>query len=511
MALPMLSCGGSKGAAGMQAYEIGEYDRAEKLLASAAQREENRYLRGQYSYYLAECYRRKALYKKAATQYNRAIRANFADPDILLLMGDCLRACGDFDGAADAYARHLVKQENDLRAKNGNTSLKLAQQEQVRMEQYDYREAPDSGYVVQLARPFNSKYSDYSPAFAGDDYEVVYFTSMRVPNRRKKMNRITGQGNSNIYTSFIDGRGQWIAPEPLEEPFSTQIDDGTPSFSADGKTMFFTRCPYNDELPNNAECYMTQRSGGRWTEPMRIIPGNDSTMMVAHPAISPDGSELFFVSDRKGGIGGKDIYVSHLSADGAWGEAENLGAMVNTRGDELFPYVRADGSLYFASDGHVGLGGLDIYCTKKNEAGRYEVTNLGFPINSTADDFGIVFRGMRESGFFCSNRGNAKGIDNIYSFELPELVFMLEGMLKDAKGQIPKKAFVRLVGSDGTNVKLRPAEDGRFGQTLNKDTDYILLLGAPGFENQRHTLSTKGKARSTTLTINATLQNANIE
>lgn len=508
VALAAMSCGGNKGVAGMQAYELGEYDRAQKYLISAYQGEKNRYLKGQYAFCLAECYRHKGLYKKAASAYNRAVRANYADADALLRMGDCLRACGDTEGAAEAYAKYLIKKEGDLQAKAGVKSAQLLEQEKATMEAYDYKAAPDSGYVVQLAKAFNSKYSDYSLTFAGDDYDVVYFTSMRVAKRRRKMNRITGQGNSNIYTSFIDGKGEWTIPEALEEPFATQIDDGTPSVSADGKTMYFTRCPYTPDAENNAECYEVKRSGGRWGEPKRIIPGGDSAMMVAHPAISPDGNSLYFVSDKAGGIGGKDIYVTTKGDDGEWTTAENLGAMINTKGDEMFPYMRADGTLYFASTGHVGYGGLDIYRATQNETGRYVVENMGFPINSAGDDFGISFRGTKEEGFFSSNRANAKGIDNIYSFALPELVFMLEGSVTDPDGKAISGAFVRLVGTDGTNVKIRPTEDGRIGQTLDRDADYIVLCGAPGYMNQKHSLSTRGMGRSTTLQLKIRLQNA---
>ncbi len=508
VALLATSCRGGKGAKGMKAYEIGEYDRAQKMLQDAYRSEDNRAEKAKYCFYLAESYRHLGLYKKAASSYNRAVRYHYSDDMALLHMGDCYRAAGDFSSAADAYARYLVKHENSLQAKDGMRSCKLLEAKLPEIEAYNYKIAPDSGYIVALAKPFNSKYSDYSPTYAGDDFETIYFTSMRVAKRRKKMNRITGQGNSNIFFTQIEANGEWGVPEALDDPFSTQIDDGTPSLTADGKTMYFTRCPYNPEAENNAEAYEVRRSGGRWGEPVRVIPGGDSTMMVAHPAISPDGNTLYFVSDKEKGIGGKDIYSTEKLEDGSWSEAQNLGAMINTKGDELFPYVHTDGTLYFASNGHIGLGGLDIYRARKNENGRYEVENMGFPINSPSDDFGITFKGMRDEGYFTSTRSNAKGIDNIYSFRLPEVVFMLEGNVHDAAGKVPNRSIVRIVGSDGTNIKISPNADGVFGQMLNRDVDYVLLCGAKGYENQKHTFSTRDKGRSETIKLNISLKNA---
>ncbi len=501
------SCGGSKGAAGIKAYELGEYDKAQRILLKAYQKEDDRYEKGRYSFYLGECYRNLRLFKKAASAYNRSVRYRYKDDNALMYMGDCYRAAGDYSQAADAYAAYLVKHENNLQAKDGMASCKILEATLPQIESYSYKEAPDSGYVVTLARTFNSKYSDYSPMFAGDDYEVLYFTSMRVAKRRKKMNRITGQGNSNLYMSQIGIDGNWEKPEPLEDPFATEYDDGTPSFSADGKTLYFTRCPYNPLGESTAEAYEVRRSGGRWGEPTRIFPGGDSIMMVAHPAIAPDGNTLYFVSDKEKGYGGKDIYVTEKQTDGSWGEARNLGALINTKGDEMFPYVHADGTLYFASNGHVGLGGLDIYRVRTTETGRYEVENMGFPINSPSDDFGITFKGMREEGFFTSGRASGKGIDNIYSFSLPEVTFMLEGSVRDALGNVPRKAVVRIIGSDGTNIKLSPNDDGAFGQTLNRDVDYILFCGAKGFENQKFNFSTKNRGRSETITYNISLRN----
>ena len=502
----LTACSGGKGAAGLKAYNIGEYDRAQKYLEKAVSTEKQRFAKGQYAFYLAECYRRKCYFKKAASNYKLAIRNKYTDDTALLHMGDCLRAAGDFEKANEAYALYLQKHTGDLLAQTAVRSSKLAEGQWDALQAYDYKNAPDSGYVIHLAKPFNSKYSDYCAAYVDDDYDVVYFTSMRLPKKRKKVNRVTGQGNSSIYMSRVDGRGDWTDPEVLPDPFSTQIDEGTPSLTSDGKTMFFTRCPYDATQMNTAQCFEISRKGGRWGDPVRVIPGGDSTIMVAHPAISPDGNTLYFVSDCDGGIGGKDIYLTNRNVDGSWGPPQNLGGLINTKGDEMFPYVRDNGILYFSSNGHVGYGGLDIYKATITETGRYEVTNLGTPINSGGDDFGIVFMGNREAGLLSSNRKGNKGIDKLYTFELPEIVLQAEGRVVDSNGSIPEKAFVRVVGSDGTNNKIRVSDDGNFYIHLDKDTEYILLCGARGCINKKLTISTFGRGKSETLKLDVALE-----
>lgn len=502
------ACSGGKGVAAWKSFEIGEYDKSLYLFAKAYSAEKNKYSKGEYAYYTAECYRIKGMNKKAASAYNKAIRNKYNRDDAWLKMGDCLRASGDFEGAREAYEMYLTKNSTSLLAQNGLASCNIAEPQWKVINEYDYKEAPDSGYVMSVAKQFSSKFSDYCPAYVGEDYDIVYFTSMRTAKKRRRMNRITGQGNSTIYMTRIDGQDVWTTPEVLEDPFSSQIDDGTPSLTPDGKVMYFTRCPYSPSQPNTAECYEVKRSGGRWGDPIRVIPGGDSTMMVAHPAISPDGNTLYFVSDIDGGIGGKDIYKTEKTTDGKWSKAVNLGAIINTRGDEMFPYVRNNGTLYFSSDGHPGYGRLDIFKAEKRETGQYVVKNLGVPLNSNGDDFGIIFAGNKEEGFLSSNRVGAKGIDKIYKFSLPEVVLMLEGKIKAIDGSVPQKCFVRIIGTDGSNNKIRSTDNGSFGQTLDTDVDYIILCGAKGYINKKITISTRGKSRSETLNLDVTLEPA---
>jgi len=506
ISLILCACGANKATKARKAYEIGEYDRAEKLLVKAVKSEKVKTNKALYAFYLAECYRMKGLYKKAASQYTVALKNKYKDNDLYLYIADCYLAAGQPDKAEENYI--LYKTVASTKASIADAGIRSCQQVRANalaLKEYDYKNPPDSGYIIAPLKAFNSKSSDYCPAFVGDDYDVVYFTSMRSVKKRSKTNRVTGQTNSSIYMSKIDGGGEWTEPERLDDPFSTKFDDGTPSLTSDGKTMYFTRCPYDPTKENNAECYEIRRSGGRWSDPVRVIPGGDSTMMVAHPAISPDGQTLYFVSDKKGSIGGKDIWYTTKQTDGSWSEAVNAGGIVNTRGDEMFPYVRENDDLYFSSNGHVGFGGLDIYKATRTETGRFEVTNMGLPINSSADDFGIVFKGNKEEGLFTSGRQKA-GIDHIFSFILPEVVLMCDGKLTDNQGNLVKRAYIKVIGSDGTNLKLRPNDNGIFGFRAEADVLYLIQCGARGFISQKMTVDMRGKSRSETVSLNVKLE-----
>ena len=494
----LCGCGGQKGLKARKSYDIGEYDRAEKFLKSAAAGEKNKYLKSEYQFFLGECYRIKNQPKKAAGAYGRAIRYKYPDNIALLRMADCYRAAADYPKAVEAYEQYLKIVGSSPIAENGLASCRLAARE---------ADADAATYIISKEKAFSSKYSDYAPCFASDDnYEIVYFTSMRTDKKARRRNRVTGQGNSAILTSKIDGKGEWTEPEKLGEPFSSTFDDGTPSLTADGKTMFFTRCPYDPTKANTAEVYESTRSGGRWSDPVRVVPGGDSTMMVAHPAIAPDGRTLYFVSDADGGIGGKDIYRTTRTESG-WSPAENMGAIINTQGDEMFPFVRADGTLYFCSNGQVGYGGLDIFRVERADDGSApRVINLGQPINSTGDDFGICFKGNADEGLFSSSRAGTKGIDDIYSFVLQPVEVTLEGAVTLADGKPAKGAFVRIVSKSGINERISPAADGSFALTLERDTEYILMVGAPGCFNSKVTFSTFDIRTSKTLTEKITLR-----
>ena len=483
---------GNKFSAGKKAYEIGEYHKAVPLFKKAYSREKNRYAKGEISFYLGECYRRINLPAKAASAYSKSVRYKYEDKEAGLFLAESYRKTGKYEKALAAYEKYTEDVTRDVRAANGIKSCKMAMSDTT-----------TGRYEVEKIKVLNSKFSDFSPVYSGQDFDQLYFTSMRTEKKKRKRNHITGQGGADIYFSHIDAKGNWTKPEPLDEPVNTSFDEGTGSLTSDGKTMYFTRCRYEKESAVEPEIYRMERSGGRWSEPEKVNLGIDSVMM-AHPAISPDGSVLYFVSDMKGGKGGKDIWVSNKNEEG-WSRPVNMGPDINTPGDEMFPYVRADGTLYFSSDTHVGYGGLDLFRATKKETKYGEiwvVTNLGPSINTFADDFGIAFKDMNEEGMLSSSRGSLRGIDNLYSFVLPKLEFGIEGSVLSSKtGEPVPGAYLRLIGTDGTNIKMTIQEDGDFNLKLKPKTEYVLLIAAKGYFNHKEKISTVNETENHTYSL----------
>ena len=232
----------------------------------------------------------------------------------------------------------------------------------------------------------------------------------------------------------------------------------------------------------------------------RVNIVKDSITALGHPSISPDGKYLYFVSDAVGGFGGKDIYRCKISGSET-GPMENLGEEINTSGDEMFPYVRDSVTLYFASNGHPGMGGLDLFKATKDSLGNWSVENMGFPINSSSDDFGITFEGKKEKGFFSSNRNDAKGFDHLYSFEKPVITVHIEGFVNDVDEYPIENAIVRIVGRDGLNAKVPTKKDGSYQVELERDIKYVMMASAQGYLNQNYELHTSPEEKNETYIV----------
>jgi peptidoglycan-associated lipoprotein len=494
--LLLSGCGaGNKLGAAKKAYEVGEYRRAATLYKSAYAAEKNKYKKGEISYYMGECYRRTNLASKATSAYSRAVRNGYTEGNAGLHLANSYLKTGKIADAKTAFENYTRAFPKDELGWVGLKSCELA----------SAAEKP-SRYKIEKAGELGSKYSDYSPVLTGNDNDIIYFSSMRTDKKQKKVNKITGQGTSHIYWSTIDSKGKWRSPEKVDEPVNSLFDEGALSITADGREMFITRCRFDNTKPVGAEIYSLKREGGRWSEPQKVAIGADSTAWdYAHPAISPDGSRLYFVSNMPDGIGGKDIWMIERKEGGEWGAPVNLGSEINTTADEMFPSVKADGVLYFSSEGRPGYGGLDIFKAVQLKNDKWEVTNIGRPLNSEADDFGITFKGTAEEGFLTSARGNLKGIDRLYRFILPVVEFRMDVEVADDKSREPiKNASVRLIGSDGTNLRL-PVVDGVVTSRLSGNTDYVMLVSGPGFFNRKQNFTTVGLEESKTFSFNMAL------
>ena len=251
--------------------------------------------------------------------------------------------------------------------------------------------------------------------------------------------------------------------------------------------MYLTQCSSDPSYPRYAKIMKSSRSDAAWSKPSDVQLTRDTLSSYAHPAISPDGEWLYFTSDMPGGQGGLDIWRVRLSSNGLGG-VENLGPIINTPGDEEFPTFRPNGDLYFSSNGHPGMGGLDIFIATVGDNGKWQLEHPGYPLNSQGDDFGMTFEGPHNRGFFCSNRGDGRGWDHIFSFEKPEIIQTVKGWVYERDGYELPAAQVYMVGNDGTNEKFSVQSDGSFERVLTPGVDYVFLATCRGYLNHKEEL-----------------------
>ena len=483
-------------------YAIGEYYEAGEMYRQIYRRipSKDKRLRAHVAFQQGESYR-ILNNSRAASAYKNAIKYHYPDSIMYLHYAQVLQYQGKYKDAIKQYDIYLTTYPTDYVAQAGKYGC---------MQTEQWKKQP-SRYKVALAKEFNEKRtSNFAPAFMTEDGDALVFTSNRQEkstDKKKKLRTspVTGAATFNLYSTRKNAAGEWedimLCEGLYQEPEDNTEEEGGSAktssaelgvccFSPDGKTMYFTySCPVNGQ-DLGAKIYTSTRASGEWGEGQELKLYADSSITVGHPTLNAYGDTLYFVSDAPGGYGGKDIYMAIL--DGSdWTDIQNLGPQINTADDELYPHFRADGRLYFASKGHPGYGGLDLFYAVRRDS-VWDLFNMGVPFNSANDDFGITFAGVTEQGFFSSNRGQKRGYDQIYSFYLPEMEFIVEGTIMDNNSEPLGDAHIRLVGDDGTNVKAQIRRDGTYRLKLNKDTRYVMLATARGYLNQKQQLATTG-------------------
>jgi len=466
-------------------YALGEYfDAATQYRRAYAQTPvKERKLRGQRALKLADCYRRINYTQRAIAAYRNALRYGQQDSMTSLYLGQQLLKNANYKEAGKVFDDMLV---DSVAAQSPAFAKILAQNGKRSAQGAPVWKQEGSRYTVKRENIFNSRRAEYSPVLGGDTYDRLYFTSTRNEATGDELSGITGTKNADIFMSQKDEQGKWQRPQVIDSELNSNDDEGACCLTPDGHTMYLTVCKTDNNYPRYAKIASSRRSDAAWTKAQEVELTRDTLSLFAHPAVSPDGKWLYFVSDMPGGEGGKDIWRVRLS-ETSMGGVENLGAPVNTPGDELFPTFRPNGDLYFSSNGHEGMGGLDIYIAKPNAFG-WQLEHPGFPLNSQGDDFGMTFEGMLNKGFFSSNRGDAHGWDHIYSFENPEIIQTVKGWVYEQEGYELPQAIVYLVGNDGTNLKLSVKGDGSFTQQIKPNVDYVLLGTCVGYLNHKEEL-----------------------
>lgn len=473
--LLVAGCGGARMAQAEAQWERGEYNDAaatyRKVYNRLSPRKE-RAERGKVAFRMGECYEKLNRPANASVAFMNARRYEYPDSSLLLRLGRALQAEGKYAKAIEAYTEYLVSNSESALAAEGIRGCRMA---------LSAKEGRGTRYVVKEAKNFNSSRADFSPMFAGKDYDRLYFTSSSEKSKGAVKSGITGMRRCDIFVSEKDQQGRWQAPVPLKGDINSEADEGVISFSPDGQLMYLSYARPSSSGDTGVEIYTSRRTDATWSAPRRLELGIDSVYATGHPAVSPDGQWLYFVSDMPGGYGGKDIWRVRLSGHG--NPPQNLGPQINTPGNEMFPYLRSDSLLYFSSDGHPGFGGLDIFKARLNSTGDFwTVDNMGIPLNSSGDDFGIVFM-EGERGYMSSNRRNARGYDSLYSFELPDLSIGISGIVLDKDEEPVVGAVIRIVGRDGSMQKTKARDDGTFRFRLDRGVGYVMQAGAPGYLN----------------------------
>ena len=478
--LLLAGCGAEKNMKKAEKFmAIGEYYDAASQYKQAYSKTppKERDRRGLIAGKMAVCYRKINSTPKAVAAYRNMVRYNKATVDDRLELGRQLLKNGDYKQAAEQFRVVLDSMPDNVLARNG---LLSAQQAPAWKKQ-------GSRYTVKRMDVFNSRRAEYSPMLSGDQFDQLYFTSTRNDATGDELSGITGTKNGDIFVSQKDDKGKWSKPEVVNGGLNTEADEGASCLSPDQREMYLTQCVTDPSYPRYAQIVKSNRSDAAWGKASSVELTKDTLSCFAHPAVSPDGQWLYFVSDMPGGKGGLDIWRVRIMSAG-YGGVENLGEPINTPGNEMFPTFRPNGDLYFSSDGHPGMGGLDIFIAHPGKTGRYVLEHPGYPLNSQGDDFGMTFEGVKNRGFFSSNRNDGRGWDHIYSFVNPEIVQSVKGWVYEQEGYELPAAQVYMIGSDGTNLKLGVKSDGSFEKELTPGVEYMFLATCKGFLNHKEEL-----------------------
>ncbi len=464
-----------------KAYNNAEYSKAIDLYKKAYTKK-TKQVKAEAAYKCAECYRNISNFKEAANWYEKAIKGGYADDNAIFQFGDALKASGKYDEAIVQYNNYKTKQPSDPKADQAIQSCQAAQ---------GWKDKP-TRFKVNNFTPINTKYYDFGEFLNPADKNTMFFTSSREESTGDNNDNWVGEKFFDLFKTTKDNNGKWSIPVLVSSTINSDASDGAACIDSKGTTLYLSRVPKVKNKPYIGHIYKVTLNGTTWSDPESIsINGDDYT--TGQPALSADDNTLYFVSDMPGGLGGKDIWMSiYNKENGSWGAPVNLGASINSAGDEMFPVVASNGKFYFSSNGRPGMGGLDIF-SSVNEGGVWsEPVNLMSPVNSAGDDFSMIWD-SKTTGYLSSNREGGAGQDDIYTFEVPPPVFWIKGRVydTDTKESIAG-AKVELFGSDGTNLSVVTGEDGTYRYDLKPEVKYKVSASYTGYLTKFLEVSTVG-------------------
>ncbi|PKP24906.1 MAG: hypothetical protein CVU06_04530 [Bacteroidetes bacterium HGW-Bacteroidetes-22] len=470
------------------AFENYQFSTAVKLYRKAVGKVKDVSERNRIAFQQAECFRLMNDRRKAEPLYRRLVNAKYetVKPEILLYLADILLTSQKYDEAVVFYEQYITLKPEDHRGRVGLESCTVAKA---------LTENPSRHEVTPLST-INSRDNDFSGVYSNSAFNEIVFSSDRKGTTGKLVDEWTNKGFSDLFMTKNDVTGKWAAPITADAGgvVNTDANEGQPFFNARFNTMYFTRCYSEKKKRNGCKVMVSKRAGTGWSEPTEVDLGGDSTSVIGHPTLTEDELTIVFSAEFPGGKGGKDLWTANRKRKtDKFSKPRNLGDIINTPGNELFPFLRGDTLLYFSSDGHPGLGGLDIFKTwmlKQGEddgnANWKEPVNMSTPINSTFDDYSIYFNPeAMEEGLFTSNRPGGRGGDDLYSFVIQPLIFTLTGIVRDDRTIQPVQGvLVMMEGSDGKSFRSTTSEVGAY--TFNKNqvlpnTSYKLTVSKDGY------------------------------
>jgi peptidoglycan-associated lipoprotein len=446
---------------------------------------------GKANFYIAESYRQSNRIKESENYYAKAGGPGISKDSVLFYLAKAQEANGKYSEAKETLERLISDATVEQMRDRGNKEL-------AGLDYLEKLNEKKSYYRIKNLESLNSNFSEYSPAYLNGE---LYFTSSR---SNARIYETTGTPFTDLYKAQTQGANVDASTiKPLPEFINTpNVNVGTITFAPDGKTMVFAKGNNGKRKgANDVDLYLSRFRNGQWTEPQQINI-NQPDSWESSPAFSADGKTLYFASNRKGGFGGLDIYTAQMDSRGRFTRVKNMGPEINTSGNEMFPYVSENGKLYISSDGHPGYGMLDIYVVNRTN-GKTVLENLGQPVNSTGDDFGL-FLFKPDRGFFTSNREGGKGDDDIYTFinddpNLRVVNYYLQGVtynLKpDSTREILPNTKVSLLDNKGDVMQdFTTGNDGKFLFRVFENENYTLLGETDGYLVKRGQYTTNGKA-----------------
>ncbi len=476
------------------AYERKQYNTAIERYKKAYKKnskKKDQDTRDYITYQLAECYRLTEASKLAESHYKRLLKTEYPknNPTIYLYYADALKRNKKYEDAIANYTIYNELMPDDPRGVAALNDIENIQK---------WIETP-TRYEVTRIKKLNSRATEFGVAWTSNNYNEIIFSSTREGGVTKEKDAITGQNFADFYTSRQNKQGEWEEAVLVDEDvINSTGSEGMPFMNKSFSTLYFTRCPNHKKRISGCQIMKASRSGSMWSDPVAVeIKTIDSLDVIGHPTLSSDELKLYFASERKNGLGGKDIWVSERESTGEkFGRPRNLSDIVNTEGDELYPYLRNDSTLYFSSNGHGGMGGLDIFVTTLDASGEWtEPVNLKHPFNSIGNDYGITFHPTEERGFFSSNRDTKNGLDDdLYYFIEPPVLFTLGGTVKNQNSlQFVEGADIRITGSNGSKFSTKSSETGAFMFTnsqIKSNETYVLTINKKNYFTFTDTIRT---------------------